>query len=37
MSFDQGLANKKDNAKCSECLIFYASEAFGGLCSSCFK
>lgn len=27
----------KENPKCTECMTFYASEAYGGLCSSCYK
>lgn len=37
MSTEENYLNKKENIKCADCTTFYASEAYGGLCSSCYK
>lgn len=37
MNVQQDHCSKKSNQMCIQCTLFYGSEAFGGLCSSCHK
>ncbi len=37
MNIDQNNYEEKEPTKCTSCKNFYASEAYKGLCSSCFK
>ena len=37
MNFKNTECEPSDDNMCKSCHLFYASEAFKGLCSSCFK
>ncbi len=37
MSIKRTEVENQNESKCKECMVFYASEAYKGYCSSCFK